>query len=96
MVKVAVQLLAELAAMTLKAQIQLVVHAGKLAQTDQQRTVHPNCSKTMPVCPQRICQDESISPVIFCAGREIAIAESIQLFRINGKYAESTFLELFH
>jgi hypothetical protein len=95
-VKVAVELLAELATVPLEAEIQLVVQTRKLAQTDQQRSVHSHGSKTVEIRPKRVGEDESIFPIILGARREIAIAKTVQLFRIDGKYAEPTFQKLFH
>ena len=82
------QQLTELAAVALETHIEFFVQTRKFAQADQDGSVDPNRSKTMLIRSHRVCQHKGVLSIILGPRRKIAIAEPIQLFRIDREDAK--------
>ncbi len=73
---------------TLEAALELITSAGDMAEGDGVRVIGLHPLEELPVGSERLGQDERIAAVVFGAGGEVAVAESVQLpgvDRIDGE-----------
>src|SRR5579859_4644928 len=66
------------------------------AQPHDARIVAPHSTKTSAVGAQRTGQHESVAAVILGARGKIAVAKTVQLFRIQRKYGQAALQQCFH
>jgi hypothetical protein len=71
------KLLTQLATMTLKTKVHLLVKSRQLTQTNNGGVAGTNRAEAMVISPQGIGQYESVPPVILGAGWKISITETI-------------------
>src|SRR5947199_1340010 len=93
---IALQLLPKLAAMTIEAQPQFLIEPGEITQPNYYRLICPNEMKTPPVCSQRCRNDIGIAAIILCSCREVPVAKSIQLLRVDGIDRQATLEQGLH
>jgi hypothetical protein len=69
--------------------LQVVLCPRERADLDDQRRINLHAPKRRPVSPQRIRQDERVSPIVLRTRDGVAIPKAIELLRIDRKHGES-------
>jgi hypothetical protein len=64
---------------------QIVVDARRLAYLNDQGMIGLHAAESGPVRPQRIGEDEGVAAIILRAGDAMAVAEAVELHRVEGE-----------
>jgi hypothetical protein len=80
---IAPELLADAVGQPVTFLLQVLGHAGPLAQLDHDRVFDCKPAKAMPVGSQRVAEHVGVPAVVFGAGDGEAIAEAVELFRVD-------------
>ena len=89
--KVALHLLAKAIAKRDALCFQFVVHAAELSKLDEHRITEADTPKRRPVGSQRICEHQSIAPIVFRSSHGMSIPKAIELLGVDREYGDVLF-----
>lgn len=73
--------------------LEVVVEPGDLTQLDDHGLVDLDVTEQVPVCPERVRKDSGVQPIVLRAGDREAIAEAIELLRVDREELEPALQE---